>query len=226
MKRGERLAVYGVCAVAVVCSLRVAMFDSPAIAVSVQGGASPAAATVATCDAMAVTEALYAVEPYTGVRKAEEERLKTRLMPMETELTALQTELKDADMSKPETQAKSEAFQGKIQAYNQMRQELSDAYDGFVAKQFAEAYERVQAAAGQVAKDHGFTHVIAHKSDAMRVATTQNLIADLISRPMLVMPTGSDITAKVREHLKLPEATKNSEAANPAAAPAEAPKQP
>lgn len=205
MKSVERLAVYSACTIAVVLALRAASLDSPAIASSTTPLAEPAL-RIATCDTLAATDALFSSDAYAPPRKAEEDRLKTRLTPLETELDALQKELQGSDPSKPENQAKAQTFQSRREEYFKTRQELSDAYDKFVSGQFAEAYERVQAAARAVATENNYTHVLSHKSGRPAGSDPQRLIADLLGRPVLVAPAATDITDKVIAQLKLPPA--------------------
>lgn len=225
MRRGERLAVYGVCTLALILSLRPGGWGGAAIA----GSATLRIADegrIATCDALAVTEALFSTDAYAPVRQSEETRLKSQLTPLEAALDALQKELQAADQTKPETQAKAQEFDTKRSEYFKLRQDLSDKYDAFVSLQFGEAYQRVQAAAKAVATDTGYTYVISQKSGAVAGPAPQTLIADLLGRPMLVKPEGSDITIKVREQLKLPatpDGSTGSEKPNPPATDSVAP---
>lgn len=214
MKHGERLAMYGICTIALVLGLRGGI-DTHASA----SNAVPLAADtgkIATCDVLALTEALFSTDTYAPGRKNQESLLKSQLLPLETELDALQRELQTSDPNAPETQTKGQTFESKREAYFKLRQELSDKFDVFVSGQFAEAYERVQAAARAVANENGFTYVLGQKHGAIAGPDPQRLMADLLARPMLVSPEGSDISLKVRDQLKLPATATGSQLAPPA----------
>ncbi len=218
MQRAERIALYTVSAAALVLSIRAASPDSRAVAAPAAAPASlvESPVRIATCDTIAATDALFASETYAQPRKAEEDRLKTRLTPLETELDALQKELQTADPNKPENQAKAQTFQSKRDDYFKLRKELSESYDKFVSTQFGEAYERVQAAARAVAQENNYTHVLSHKASRISAKDPQSLIADLLGRPALVAPEGTDVTDKVIAQLKLPAKPAEQPSASPA----------
>lgn len=231
MLRNERFFLYGLVCLALTLALlgpgrAAALIGTPALASpSPSLAATQSPATLATCDLLAVTELLFASEAYAPARTDEEKRLTAKLAPLEAALDALQRELQTmtpADQGKPENQAKAADFQTKRDEYMQVRKDSSASYDRLVAGQFADAYERASTAAAAVAKEAGFTHVIAHKTGKIAGSDPQTLIADLLGRPMIVRPEGSDITPRVRTALKLPDtvspATPNS--ADPANPPA------
>lgn len=203
---------------------------------------APAPATLATCDIYMLIERLLETDAFAKPIKASEDAIKATLQPIEEELNRLQTELttmrdelQRANPQDPTAQArfadfetKRKAFDAKVQAYNTTKNEKAATYAAMVSGQFVQAYEQVNAAIGKVAKEKGYTHVIAQKSGKIAATDPRRLIEEFLARPMTIQPEGSDLTETVRLAMNLPEKSAAelkaaAEAAAPAATPASAP---
>lgn len=202
----------GAAAAAAVLSGRL---SNPAVASSPAMLSEVAPTRLATCDVYSLVERLVETDQFAPVRKAEEDRLKKLLEPMELDLMNLQKELQAADPKDPAAQAKYQAFQGKQTAYQAERQKAAETYSALVAEHFKQSYRIAADASKKIATELGFTHVIAQKSGDVMAKDPQRLVEEFLSRPMVATPADTDITEKVRVSLKLPE-----KAATPAAAPA------
>jgi Skp family chaperone for outer membrane proteins len=165
--------------------------------------AKPTPATIAHCDVLFVTELLMASPSYAAPRKDEQDRLRARLLPLEVDLEALRSELAKGDPNKPEDQEKARSFQGKQREYAELQREVSQGFDSYVSNQFIESYERVVAAAAQVAEQRGYTHVFAHKAARLSGNEPSRLVAEVLARPIVVKPEGTDISDAVKAALKL-----------------------
>lgn len=167
--------------------------------------AAPAAASIALCDVYALIERHVESDQFRPARDAEQERIKSQLMPMETELEAMQKDLQSANPQDPAAQAKFGMFQQKREEYQQRRQQLLDTYSELVAKQFAQSLTQVSAEAKKVATELSYSHVISQKTSEMIAKDPRQLVEEFLSRPFAAYPAETDITEKVREAMKLPK---------------------
>jgi Skp family chaperone for outer membrane proteins len=102
-------------------------------------------------------------------------------------------------------QAEFREFQGRVQAYQRLRQQRQAEFTAFVAKQYVEAYELARASSAAVAESLGFQYVLAARGKDKPITTDnpERLIEALLGRPVLLAPENADITADVRKDLKL-----------------------
>jgi Skp family chaperone for outer membrane proteins len=206
MKTRERLFVYSALLACILLALR-PQLASVASASPRAGtpGAEPAAARIATCDVYEVVEKLVAGERFEEPRKAEEERIRLKMKPLEDDLAAMESELKEADPKDEAAQARARDFQRKRSEYTLLRGRAQQDYTDFVAGQYVAAFEEAKASAAAIAERLGYTHVIASRTSEKKIKATdpERLVEAFLGRPMTVMPEGSDITEEVKEDLKL-----------------------
>lgn len=206
MKTKERLFVYAALLACVVLALRQQFASSAAASLSPGSAATePVVAKIATCDVYEIVEKLVAGDRFEAPRKAEEERIRVKLKPLEDELSAMEGELKDADPKDEAAQEKARTFQRKRNEYGLLRGKAQQEYTDFVAGQYVEAFEEAKTSAAAIAERLGYTHVIATRTAEKKIKTTdpERLIEAFLGRPVTVAPEGSDITEEVKEDLKL-----------------------
>jgi len=207
MKTRERLFVYGALLACIILALR-PQFAATAAA-STRGeearAAEPVSARIATCDVYELVEKFVTGDRFDAPRKAEEERIRLRMKPLEDELIALENELKEADPKDEAAQEKARTFQKKRSEFALLRGQAQQEYTDFVAKQYVDAFEEVKSSAAAVAERLGYTHVIASRTAEKEIKTTdpERLVEAFLGRPVTVAPEGSDITEEVKADLKL-----------------------
>mgnify|MGYP000107535689 CR=1 FL=1 len=208
MKTRERLFVYGALLACIILALRPQFATTAAASTrsaSAMVGAEPVSARIATCDVYELVEKFVTGERFDAPRKAEEERIRLRMKPLEDELVALENELKDADPKDEAAQEKARTFQRKRSEFALLRGKAQQDYTDFVAKQYVNAFEEVKSSAAAVAERLGYTHVIASRTAEKEIKTTdpERLVEAFLGRPITVAPEGSDITEEVKADLKL-----------------------
>ncbi len=202
MNTRERLFVYSALAACVILALR-PQFASTADASPRPD--EPVSARIATCDVYEIVEKMVVGDRYEAPRKAEEERIRLKLKPLEEELAAMEAELKEADPKDEAAQDKARTFQRKRSEFALLRGKSQQEYTDFVAKQYVDAFEEVRTSAAAISERLGYTHVIASRTAEKKIKATdpERLIEAFLGRPMTVAPEGSDITDEVKADLKL-----------------------
>ena len=209
MGRTERIALYGLSIIACVLAIRAGgalPWGQEAHAATAPAKPEPVAAKIATCDIIALAERLYDTAAFFAPRQSKNEELKEPLMPLQRNLEALKAELQGADPSKPENVAKNQEAQAKYSEYQSRVKQASEEFAKFASKQFTEAYAAVKASVAKVAAERGYTHVIASRDGPLEpIPDAARLHDDVITRPVILQPEGSDITEDVRLAMGLPE---------------------
>jgi hypothetical protein len=205
MTTRERLFVYGALLACIILALRPQFASSAAASTRGTLNAEPVAARIATCDIYEIVEKLVTGDRFEGPRKAEEERIRLRMKPLEDELIALENELKEADPKDEAAQEKARTFQRKRTEFALLRGKSQQDFTDFVAKQYVEAFEEARSSAAAISERLGYTHVIASRTSEKEIKATdpERLIEAFLGRPITVAPEGSDITEDVKEDLKL-----------------------
>ncbi|MBX3403577.1 MAG: OmpH family outer membrane protein [Phycisphaeraceae bacterium] len=218
MQRTERIMIYAVLAVCLVLGFRAAqsapanagqptapppIAEAPAAAG--RSDDDPAPARIAMCDIYDLIEKLVVGDRFEATRKAEEERIRQRLKPLEDDISALESQLKLDDPDDPAAQARARDYQKRRNDYSLLRGQAQQDFNDFVARQYIEAYDKVRAAAAEVAGRRAYTHVIAsrHADRAITATDPERLVESFLGRPVVVAPAESDITAEVAAGLNL-----------------------
>lgn len=221
MRTGERVVLYSLVVVALLCSLRLGLSgganalaadpgDAKTLAIPAGQTASTAGPTrLGTCDMLDLLEVLISQEKYFSPRKSAEDRLKAPLAPLEATLTTLRAELQGADPNKAENQAKSRDYRVKVEEYNQLRAQAAEAFQKFVASQFSDGFEQIRQVVAEVAKKRGYTHVAMSRKGKITAQDPGKIAEDFLSRPYAVFPEEDDVTEEVRAILGLPEKSTN-----------------
>lgn len=170
-----------------------------------QASTTPAPALrMATVDLLDVVERMVLSDKYKPARDAFTDTQRETLQPLIAELQALAQQGQTATQGTPE-------FQNLVQQYTQKQQELSQrneaaqqAIGEFEAKQVAEAYGLVSAAANRMAERMGYTHVISTRaSTTIRSTAVPGVVQEILARPIVTSPKGDDLTQALLNELQL-----------------------
>lgn len=202
MRSYERVGLWGgvIVAIGLACGVRV-----PEQQVVAQPGSQ--VIRVATIDMFQLLESMIESDQYKPARDARDSEIKAKFDALNAELKALETKVQLIPQGTPEFQATMQQGQAKEIERQQYAQQVGRENDAFVASQVREAYGIVHKAANEAAERLGYTHVFATRLDAanMKGESLAPIMQEILARPLVRAGETDDITAKVREDLKLPE---------------------
>jgi len=200
----NRLLSLSVVAGATIFSLGLlAVATRPATA---QGSAAPVPA-IAVIDLHRVAGKLVGAEIYANQMKEKETQLRARMKPLEADLKTIGERLKvmGKDAKGPEVEAAASEFQSKNNDLVRLGQSLDKEMEATVAAVNFDVFKRVAAAADLIATRKGYVYVIASRNldDSRPPETIGAFNNAVLSRPIVKMPPGADITAEVMAELGL-----------------------
>ncbi len=202
MRTYERIGLWGgvVVAIGLACGIRL-----PEPQVVAQPGSQ--VIRVATVDMFQLIESMIESERYKPARDARDAEIRTKFDALNAELKALETKVQLIPQGTPEFQATMQQGQAKEVERQQYAQQVGRENDAFVASQVREAYGIVHKAANDAAEQLGYTHVFATRLDAanMKGDSLAPIMQEILARPLIRSGEMDDITARVRDDLKLPE---------------------
>lgn len=175
---------------------------------------------VATVDMFLLLESMIESDRYKPARDARDAEIRAKFEAYNAELKALETKIQLIPQGTPEFQATMQQGQAKETERQQYAQQAGREQDAFVAAQVKEAYAIVHKAANDAAEQLGYTHVISTRLEGtnMKGESLAPIMQEILARPLVRSASADDITARVREDLKLPE--KKADAPADPAAPA------
>lgn len=182
-----------------------------------------AAQRTATIDLYGLMERLIDSDKYKPAREAHHNELKTKLDAFQKELEATQTALRAMDQSKPEFQGEYVKFQGRVQEFQKLQEESVAKAEEFNTVQLLESYKLVTEAAASMAKERGYTTVIATRSmdKPIDAKNLQGALQEILARPVVYSAPEDDLTDALATSMKLPAPKVEAPAAAPTAAPAQ-----
>lgn len=207
MQSSKRLAMAGGIVAVLAAAALAGVFAGRATAAG--GGpfgarVEPSAAKVATCDIYGVTDALIKSDRFRPDIEAEGDKMKKELEPLEKELQEMAEKLRGMNPQEKDAQDYYREFQKKQQEGQAKQQKLGNDVQRFIARKYIEAYKLVKASCEAVAKDGGYTHVVASRTkEEIQTDNPQQVVEALLARPVVVSPEGTDITDDVKKDLKL-----------------------
>lgn len=177
------------------------------------------AGPIATVDTLALMERMLELPEFADPRTAEIERLQGELQTLDTRLRSLISQLQELepnDATGPALQMQAQQVQQQLM---QQQREAQFDIDAFAAEQFAQAFKRVRAASGEVARSAGYMYAVTSRADDSNLQTgsTSLFVQEILYRTALVAPEGVDITEQVAQHLSLPEPAQDVPAVMPEA---------
>ncbi len=208
MRRTTQLVVAAGIAGAVFATVLGQLFIStPAVASS---GWSNVQARTATVDVLMLLERMLEMDPYLTERNADEQRWNDVIIPLVDQRDAAMQSLQSMDPNSPDQtagQALYEQYQGLAQRINQLGQQASQDLDKLSARQLADAYSRIHAAAAEIAEAEGFDRVFSSRMSAtdLNAENTNVVVQEVLLRPLMLDTTATDMTPMIIEKLSIPE---------------------
>ena len=172
-----------------------------------EGQAATPAARIATVDVFALAERMMNAADLTTPRDALDNRFRPQLENIEQEVQRIDTRLQQLQNTPndpqvrtliQQRQTRAEEYQNLVQSHQQEREQL-------IAGQVEGIYTRIREATQRIAASRGYTHVMSSRSAdrRMNAATAADALQDMLARPVLVAPTGDDLTSAVAGELEV-----------------------
>lgn len=177
---------------------------SPATAAEPSGKDS-ASQLLAVCDVINVVERLMDSDRYKPARDEAGAASEKAIAEFRDRAQAAEAALRGMDEKAEGYEAARREYQMAGMALQREGQRLAQEMDGLTTKQLMEAYTVVRASADAVAEQLGFAYVIASRpSDKpLDAGDTAAVVRAMLARPIVRAPEGVDITADVKQDLKI-----------------------
>ncbi len=174
-----------------------------------QGTATPAPMVrIASADILEVVERMVLSDKYRPARDEFTNSQRATIQPLIAELQALAAQGQTVTQGTPEFQNLVQQYTAKQQELQQKNEEAQAAIGQFEAKQVAEAYGLVAAAATRMAESMGYTHIIATRSDTqIRSNNVPGVVQEILAHPLVAYPKGDDLTQALIKELQLENVT-------------------
>tara|TARA_R110002072_G_scaffold65908_1_gene162899 strand:+ start:22413 stop:23144 length:732 start_codon:yes stop_codon:yes gene_type:complete len=146
-------------------------------------------------------------EETTAARDTFDVETNARMASLEGQLAEITSQLQSMQQTDPNAQAVFQQYQGIQEQLNTMARQASDQYQVLIARQIAEAYTAIYAAANEIAAQEGLTFVFATRADGELIQTDNitGITQEILARPLVTPPASVDITELVRIKLGYPE---------------------
>jgi Skp family chaperone for outer membrane proteins len=168
--------------------------------------ASPAA-RIATIDTYLLAEKLMNRAELADARKAIDSTYQPQLEGIEKDVQQLDTRLTPLQRTPndPQVQPLLEQRQNQVQKYQELVQKLNQEKEQLLAGQLGVVYREVREAAARLAQERGYTHVIANRTldKTSKAQTAGDALQDMLARPMIVAPSGDDLTTVLATQLNV-----------------------
>lgn len=206
--RGERLALFGGVAAAVVLALSAHVPGSA----TAQSSGAPAASSLrlATADVLGLTDRLMATDKYTSAHQTQVQTLNRALEPLQAELQALATRYQSLATDSPERGEIERVFNAKNQQLQNETQAALRQMEIFRSTQAADAYRLVVEQSDRIARESGYSHLIATRAQnvVIRSDTMAGAIQEMLARPIVRGAESDDLTERIAAALQLPAAAR------------------
>lgn len=159
---------------------------------------------IATVDVIEILQEMLRTSEYNDPREQTRQTSEEILKAMENEIRRLQGELQ---LVTPEERTRGQMLyndlQQKQQQYRQVADQRVREFQALSGEQASAAYAKIYEAAVRIAKEAGYTHVIATRASATldEKDTIAMVTQGILARPALLYPEADDLTGRVREAL-------------------------
>ncbi|USN99613.1 MAG: hypothetical protein H6810_02820 [Phycisphaeraceae bacterium] len=177
---------------------------------------------VATIDMLSLLEDMLQTDTFKPDRDQFRDGWAQRIQGLEDQLSQIENELRLATPTDPNVQQLQQKYQQTGYQYQQTQQQASMEFNRYSADQAATAYSTLYQEAAAMAKELGYSHLVASRRDG-EIADRGNLATvtqEILARTMIVAPEADDLTDRLREKLAIPHRPAP-EAAQDVTAPAE-----
>ena len=126
--------------------------------------------------------------------------LKEQISQLEIQLNTMQPD----DPNGAAVYQQYQAYSGQLQNSNQ---QISARYQTLIAQQITQGYREIYAAANEIGEQEGFAFVFATRADGelIQTDTITGITQEILARPLMTPPNGTDLTELVRIKLGYPE---------------------
>lgn len=169
-------------------------------------GDAPAPFRVATVDILSLLEDSLQTEAFKPARDQFRGEWEQRMSALQSSIERIEAELRMALPTDPGTRNLQQRYQQSMYEYQNMQQQARFEFDRLSAEQAAEAYNDLHRAADEMARDLGYSHLVATRH-AGEITDRNNLATvtqEILARPLIFMPEADDLTARLREKLSIP----------------------
>lgn len=179
--------------------------QSPALAAEMSARAE--GVKIACVDVLDVAEKLFQSDRYAPVREKALKEKEGQRDALQAGLTELQQRIIAAGQDSAEGRTMLPTYQAKAQELQQFVQAADTDLDRLSTGQFNECYRLAAETAQSIAKQQGYTHLLASKMGSLEFRSTQlqPALQEVLARPVLMTPAGDDLTAQVKKELKIEE---------------------
>lgn len=183
---------------------------------------------LATVNVYSIAEAMMRLPELSAARDEVAKQFNTKLDTIRNDMMQMRAQLQGMQQTDPKARDLYAAYQRKEQEGQTEGRNGTRALEVMNAKQYAECYDKILAAADALAEKGGYTHVINSRAREVKVVDQNNpasLYQEVLARPIVRGPAADDLTDEVMAELKLQPAPANTPVfpttpANPAPAPA------
>lgn len=203
LRQSERVVVYGGLAAAVLLGLSSQRWGEAAIAQNAGSGAGPI--RLATVDILGVTERLVDTEKYRSARDTHITSLNKGLDPLVAEMKDLLTRFQSLPAGSPDAEPLRQQLGDRQQRLQQSQAEARAQIEQFNTLQVGEAYRIVLEAADSLGGQSGYSHVIATRSGATNIKSTNvpGAVQEILARPIIKGSAADDLTERLLKQLGL-----------------------
>ena len=165
------------------------------------------AGDIAYVDVFQLVDRALSVDELVTVRDSYMTESNNRLMQMQQQVMTLQQQLQSMQ---PDDENIGSVYSQYQQLQGNMQQEslrANEGYQGMIAEQIAAAYDEIYAAVNEIAADQGIQYVFATRSNGelLQTNTITGITQEILARPLVTPPSGTDLTEAVRVKLGYPE---------------------
>ena len=149
----------------------------------------------ATVDALMLVDLVLDAEPIKTMRQTKGKEFDETFRKSQKELMDLEARLMMGAKDDPAREGLIKEWEVKKKGLNDLQASLSSEFDKFNSHKAAEAWVLVTAKLDELAKQHGYTHVITTRRERGFIADTQaGTVQQLLSRQIIVYPAADDLT--------------------------------
>jgi Skp family chaperone for outer membrane proteins len=228
MKKAERVFVYAGLAAALVGAY--GLSGKTEVPAAVATPAPTAEMRVASVDVLTIVDALMMSERYRPAREAKGQESQKQMQQMLDTIKFQELEQKIVSLApgSPERVTLEADYQNKQRQAQQLNQQLTEGVAKQFTDQLAECYRLVVETVDKLARDRGYSHVLASRGrdQPLRFDNPTTAVQEILARPLIRGLAADDLTGAVMADLKVSPVATPAPAATPVPAPAPAPAEP
>ncbi len=197
--RGMRRGVLGV-----VVGVSLVTGASLAMRAGAQGQAGVGVAgRVATVDMLTLVERVVMTAPFKVEMEALTGPLAAEMQAIADRQDALVQQATELDKEGEQFKTMQQEYLGLDEQFKQLRTKVQSEIDGLSAKQVQRAFAQVREAVDALAKQEGYTHVLASRdaAAAFRAVDIPNTLQEVLAKSVVVSPRADDLTEKAIDAL-------------------------